>query len=479
MNIHSTDIHSTDIHSTDVLKISRDFNILGNKPHKLILINIINDDDTFLVSYYNHEIYLDILDKWYKLIDKDYYIKETGITPLRPRELKNYFPNSIDLKLIDIVNNEINQLNEYYKLEEQVRLIKSKYQSKKQQTSISGECCNKGSGTGTGSSQEKNNTKDVVNRDVINFNSEVENWRIYDDFEKIRTIRNVLEPYNEQGDILLNENVDYSYINDNDNDNNNDINVFKMQQNKYNYLYKDNDEISLLKPHNILILYHNEEMKAAVINDYTQLEKHLAENGMFGFELIKILNLKGNQVIIESLNNDLNKKINNKIFNTKAELEEHINIILKLNNDKKLDEIKEKQKIYEYFENYINKEDNIEHKVKFSDISSKIQEYFNIEKDDIKFRHRLSRYLIDYGFKKKRFTDGFYYYGITFKDRIDIKDISIGMTGIGGLDKLIKEREEDLKNIKLNNSRNKNINFEINRPLDEGLMRSNKLKKTT
>ena len=65
----------------------------------------------------------------------------------------------------------------------------------------------------------------------------------------------------------------------------------------------------------------------------------------------------------------------------------------------------------------------------------------NIE--DIGVRNRLSNYLLELGLQKKRFSDGFYYYGIIKKDnfKLDLKNENI-------LDEIIKKRISDIKDIK-------------------------------
>lgn len=452
----------------------KDLLIVDKGKYAIKLLNIINDDDTFLVSYYFYDRELEVLDKWYKLIEKDYYIEKPEIYLSKFKEVQEFFPNPIDLKLLDTVNNDVKEVNKYYELKERINIIKTKYQNKRQQKTenetkneTENETLNKKEKELLEKLLKKEESKEVL-RDQFYANSDNENIRVYLNYDDIKSINNNLEAFNEKGNALINKNVDYSYI---DNDG---IQIEQEHnKNKYYYLYTNEDNKLTSQSCDMLILYHTEEMKAAVINNYTPLEIKLAKDNMYGFQLIKIINLENNKIIIDNIINDFNEKINNKIFNSKDELEKTIDTILNVNNDKKLTEIKENERVYEYFNLYIHKDDNIEHKVKFSDISSKVQSYLNIDNNDIKFRHRLSKYLISYGFKKKRFKDGFYYYGITFKEP---NTHNINITGIGGLDKLIKQRENDLQDIQLKN-RNKNINFEIIRPLDEGLVRNNNLKK--
>jgi len=118
-------------------------------------------------------------------------------------------------------------------------------------------------------------------------------------------------------------------------------------------------------------------------------------------------------------------KLDNVIFDSVDELNthlqllaEHIVLIEEDSNSKEKQYQEEEKQVKQYFDIYYEIDDNIEHKIKASDFCDIITNSFlvNIRKDSItSFRNRLSKYLADMGLKKKRFNDGFYYYGIKFK----------------------------------------------------------------
>jgi hypothetical protein len=356
-----------------------------------ILYNIINDDDTFNLSYYENKKELDILKKWYELINKDYYIKETEIKLVNPEEVIKIYPNSISLNLIEKVNEEIKVINEYHELGKKVEKIKLKYNN--------------------------------INNNIISSDKEI---------LKEKNLMNCLwdgkETINKRLDKLKNNETTLDY--DLEAYNEYEEDYFLKNINNYSYIEEKTIENENNK---VLIIYHKEEMSPLILKDYSNLEETLAKKNSFGFEFIDLLKLNNNMYEI------LTKSINDKLFNNKEELKEFINITIKIN---KSDNLSEQEKVIDYFKNYLIKDDNIENKVKFTTLATKIEEHLNIN-NDIKFRHRLSKYLINFGFKKKRFSDGFYYYGITFKKLIT--DYSIL-----DIEKIIKLREEEINNLNNN-----------------------------
>ena len=61
------------------------------------------------------------------------------------------------------------------------------------------------------------------------------------------------------------------------------------------------------------------------------------------------------------------------------------------------------------------------------------------------FRTRLSKYLKDLGLQKKRYNDGFYYYGIVEKQTIYHVNVRDGKPTID-LDEITRKRNEELRN---------------------------------
>ncbi len=89
----------------------------------------------------------------------------------------------------------------------------------------------------------------------------------------------------------------------------------------------------------------------------------------------------------------------------------------------------EESQVKKFLKSKYTIDDDINHKMKASAlydiiISSKI---VKIDEDKIAgFRNRLSKYLKDIGLQKKRYNDGFYYYGIVEKEP-DINNLEYGI----------------------------------------------------
>lgn len=128
-------------------------------------------------------------------------------------------------------------------------------------------------------------------------------------------------------------------------------------------------------------------------------------------EIIRCIKDKFDNIIFDDTN-DLNNNLQN--------LTEHIAIIEEQANSKEKLHHDEEKQVKQFFEIYYDIDDNIENKMKASQLCDIIANSFlvNVKKDG-SFRNRLSRYLADMGLKKKRFNDGFYYYGIKPKAPID------------------------------------------------------------
>jgi hypothetical protein len=118
-------------------------------------------------------------------------------------------------------------------------------------------------------------------------------------------------------------------------------------------------------------------------------------------------------------------------------------------NDVKQTPVSEKNKVVSYIQtNYVIL-DNVEpeYRMRAQDIAEELEKSLHIENDQ-SFRIRLAGYLVEAGLKKKRFSNGFYYYGIKNKFNPPSKDDITKMD----LDALLKARETEaetsLKNTK-------------------------------
>jgi hypothetical protein len=83
---------------------------------------------------------------------------------------------------------------------------------------------------------------------------------------------------------------------------------------------------------------------------------------------------------------------------------------------------KEETVVTEYFKKYYIIDGDVSHRMKAStiyDIIVKSAIHKKLDLTNAGFKNRLSKYLINMGLKKKRYNDGYYYYGIIAKNTLD------------------------------------------------------------
>ena len=145
------------------------------------------------------------------------------------------------------------------------------------------------------------------------------------------------------------------------------------------------------------------------------------EHGEYGF--IELFTFKTDNNEIETL---IQKQFNTTIFNNVEEVNQMLlstSQLIELMKNKQTNTgplLEEEQSVKNYLKQYFEISDDINHKMKASilyDIIIKCQDICKIDKTKMSgFRNRLSNYLKDVGLKKKRYNDGYYYYGIVNKD---------------------------------------------------------------
>ena len=170
----------------------------------------------------------------------------------------------------------------------------------------------------------------------------------------------------------------------------------------FNYLYINNT----------IIVLHEESLMTFVIKEPAIEYYNIVKNKRFGFAL----KFEANND--DTLNSIMNKLFNEKCFESLAELDKEIETMQVLINKNAAD-IKgdrEKKQVKKFInDNYIVNS-YVGDKMKASDLCTLIEENFQILGIElgniIAFRNRLAKYLLDIGLQKKRFGDGFYYYGL-------------------------------------------------------------------
>jgi hypothetical protein len=180
------------------------------------------------------------------------------------------------------------------------------------------------------------------------------------------------------------------------------------------------------------------------------------------FEIVEMFNDKTNHNIIDGCNTFFHKKS----FSNKKELSDKIESFKKLfDMDKVINEVNEdseKEKVFRYLSNmYIISEDPTQ-KISATELYNIIGNHLCIDYNNkLPFRKRLTGYLIETGLIKKRYSNGYYYYGIKSRyDNINGQQVSIdeimqkrkidkSLWAKPDLDQFSKDIKKDWKSLKI------------------------------
>lgn len=199
----------------------------------------------------------------------------------------------------------------------------------------------------------------------------------------------------------------------------------------------------------LVVLLNAKFLQTIVISNPDKDVMYIIENH-YEFGFIKLFDIDiGNKDIINFIEKEFDKITFNDIDEINKKLEvvsQYIDFSIKHHkaiNVSSLEENRVKEFLnYKYIIN-----NDINHKMKASVLYDMIinSNVVKIDKDKMAgFRTRLSKYLKDIGLSKKRYNDGFYYYGIV--EKYTNKPLH-KMSDKFDLDEIIKKRNEDLKEI--------------------------------
>lgn len=126
----------------------------------------------------------------------------------------------------------------------------------------------------------------------------------------------------------------------------------------------------------------------------------------------KICCFSGSDALIGNVLFEFHNKFHNSVTDLEVELEK---LAIKINPEETFENYSlknEKQMVKQYIETTYKIVPDIQHKIKASVLISAISEYLSCFKIDGNFNVRLSNYLKELGIQKKRYNDGYYYYGL-------------------------------------------------------------------
>ena len=185
-------------------------------------------------------------------------------------------------------------------------------------------------------------------------------------------------------------------------------------------------ETPVEKKDTFYIVHHPYFQATFTIKNPDTTIKQLLNNKKQGFELYNEYMTTNN--VYDDI---LQKLFDGFIYDNVADLEKRLTVLKTLNEETKIDNKtkSESDHVKEFIKNKYEINSKIEDKIKAQDILFMVEDYFvftinGFEKGRLSFRNKLSKYLLDMGLKKKRFSDGFYYYGLSEKKKFDNKKLN-------------------------------------------------------
>lgn len=204
--------------------------------------------------------------------------------------------------------------------------------------------------------------------------------------------------------------------------------IYQEQSNTYDDSTQFMPNDNLMEPNSdedankklIVVLLNTKFYQTIVIVEPDKLTMEtILENYEYGF--IKMFSLNNSDIDIKRY---IIEKYDAKIFNSVEDINHSLNAtsqyisMIEANNKNMIPLINEEKSVKKYLNNCFNLSNDPSKKIKASMLCSYIVDSNMCKLDDKSmsgFRNRLSKYLTDLGLKKKRFNDGYYYYGIESK----------------------------------------------------------------
>jgi hypothetical protein len=218
----------------------------------------------------------------------------------------------------------------------------------------------------------------------------------------------------------------------------------------YDYDMKKNNEVLNDNSNTLLIgLFNKKFLKSMIIKNPDEDELYAIQNyNQYGF--IKVFSiLTNNKDVIDFIDRNFNildfnniDELNIRLISISEYIElSNKNIIIDNSS-----EFNEEKNVKNYFKKNYTINSDINNKMKASTLHDLIINHtFVLDKNKLSgFKNRLSRYLKELGLEKKRYNDGFYYYGIkanTDNTILDFQNLHIN---------LYEERKKQDKDFKLN-----------------------------
>lgn len=350
-------------------------------------------DNTFQIEIFeNKEI--EYITKWFENIGQTIDIEEANIsvTESEMNEIYNIIGNKIPLEKKDCIIEDINKIKKYLNTKREFEKLKLAYNNL----------------------ENKDNSKlpSIKIKPIQKDNSKLASMTIepnhndkYNEYIFSNFHKNVLNKNKNKK-----KKKEISGYNINEYENNSILNLGGLL--KYNDEKKKNNKY--------YIIYNSKYNGSFSLCNISELELKMLNKEKLGFKIYKIISInEENKEFISILNTLISCKIHDCDETFKKKVDTIISLYTQSENN--LKQKTEFQHIKKFINDKYNINNKIENKIKASNLLNIIEEYLennikNFTRGKISFRNKLSKYLHDVGLKKKRFCDGFYYYGLIPKN---------------------------------------------------------------
>lgn len=438
-NISNSLKQSTDINLIlSEIRLEHEKNNLFQNKKKLILLNF--EDDTFRPVLEIEEKYMNIIKSWYETNNLLLDIEETDkFIPenITKTELQDYLFRNISCEYKeDYLDIYIPQVINYLLSKKSLSSLGKKYFNNNENILI-----------------KNDETIDVsLNNMLVDLGIEIPENMIYkEDYfysknqnKKSIQVREFFDTvsYNESGIIKYNKDDDTNKM-------------YPAYNSDYNSLYpKFGDNFELIEEINkkvlddspqkslTVILFNPFYLQTIVIEEPDEDTLYTIRNyNEYGFIQLFALCTNKNNIDLQTF---IKNEYHQLIFNDIEELNNTLNTTSqfidfnKKHLNKAINILDEEIQVKNYFNLNYTFTDHIEDKIKASELYDLVINSASIIIDKEKlsgFRNRLSKYLTELGLKKKRYNDGYYYYGLVSKI-YHIQELDLDQV----YDKLLKER---------------------------------------
>jgi hypothetical protein len=239
----------------------------------------------------------------------------------------------------------------------------------------------------------------------------------------------------------------------------------KKKKNKDNVINKFDTDYYYL-------VFHKKYLCSFIIDNPTHSMHNILLNNTLGFILYHKFKKKFYKKSIKKIKSLLNSE-----HDSEKSLKETIKFINKKFNKNSNKEISLENLIKSYIKDRYDISDDIKKKLSASYLCSEIENHLiklkenkkdehiclkDFVKGKVKFRNNLSKILLSLDLKKKRFQDGFYYYGLKEFNNVERK---LNKYCIKNTSPVLNLKTIDISKLKINhilNKKNKELNLELN-----------------